>query len=83
MSVGTGVSGTATINGAFIGDAVGVDFVNSDAHKIVKIEILDVGFHVVVGCKSLAFTSKKDLLKALEMYIDDPKKAREKYLKNG
>ena len=58
-----------------------LSFGNTENHEIVKIDILDVGFHVLVGCKSLAFESKKDLLKALEMYIDDPAKARKKYLK--
>lgn len=47
----------------------------------VKIQKINRGFLVEVGCKKLAFEKEKDLFDALKLYFKDPDEAEKKYIK--
>lgn len=55
-----------------------------EKHKInpINIEELDRGFVVRVGCQSMAFTDKEEMLKIITEYINNPKETQEKYYNN-
>jgi len=46
-----------------------------------KVKQCDSGFIVEIGCKVLVFETEKALFDAQKLYIKDPEKAKEKYLK--
>jgi len=48
----------------------------------IKIEQLDFGYIVSVGCKRFAISTKEDLLARLYNYINDPANTEEQYLNN-
>lgn len=41
------------------------------------------GFIVDVGCSSVVFTSKEDLLENIKQYLETPDKMEKEYRKNG
>ena len=47
-------------------------------HTITIKAVLN-GFHVTVGCQSLAFESRKSLLRELERFLEDPGKIEKEY----
>ena len=47
-------------------------------HKI-KIEFLNSGAVIKIGCKKIAFTTTAQMMKALSEYVEDPDKATKKW----
>lgn len=48
----------------------------------IRIQELDLGFIVHVGCQSFALTEKDDLIKHLTNYIYDPRNCEDFWFKN-
>lgn len=50
---------------------------------VINITTLDVGYTVVVGCKSFAFSSAREMLNAIEAYLKNPKDVEREFNETG
>lgn len=76
-------TGTISIKGSpFQSGSFEVPLSNGkDYPQEIEIERFDSGGVVTVGCRKVAFSDFKELLKAVELYYSDPEKAEKKYIR--